>query len=160
MKRIPMALSLTPQETSGEWSVQTVTPEDAQDLAVLLYAAYRGTIDDDGETFADAQAEIAKTFTGAYGRFLPEASLHIREGEFIRSACLISWYEPTQSPFVAFMMTRPEYKGCGMGRFVLQTAINRLLDMGHSTLSLIVTDGNTPAQQLYHSLGFVPLETR
>ena len=58
------------------------------------------------------------------------------------------------------MMTRPEYKGCGMGRFVLQTAINRLLEAGYSTLSLIVTDGNTSAQRLYHSLGFVPLETR
>ena len=160
MKRIPMALSLTPQETSGGWSAQTVTPEEAQDLAVLLYAAYRGTIDDDGETFADAQAEIAKTFSGAYGQFLPEASFLIREGEFIRSACLISWYEPTQSPFVVFMMTRPEYKGRGMGRFMLQTTINHLLDAGYTSLSLIVTDGNTPAQRLYHSLGFVPLETR
>lgn len=158
MKRIPMALSLTPQETSGGWSAQTVTPEEAQDLAVLLYAAYRGTIDDDGETFADAQAEIAKTFSGAYGQFLPEASFLIREGEFILSACLISWYESTQSPFIVFMMTRPEYKGRGMGRVLLQFSMNKLIEMGYSKLSLIVTDGNAHAQQLYQNLGFEPME--
>ncbi len=154
-----MSLSLSRQELRASWTCDTVRLEDAEDLAILLYAAYRGTIDDDGETFADAQAEIAKTFSGAYGRFLPEASFLIREGEFILSACLISWYEPTQSPFVVFMMTRPEFKGRGIGRFLLQTAINRLLDMGHSTLSLIVTDGNLHAQQLYRNLGFTPMET-
>ena len=155
-----MALPLVLQEIRSSWNGAPVRPEDAEDLAILLYAAYRGTIDDDGETFADATAEIDKTFANAYGPFLPNASFLIRGNEFIRSACLISWYEPTESPFVVFMMTRPEFKGQGMGRFLLQTAINHLLDAGHTTLSLIVTAGNTPAQRLYHALGFVPLETK
>ena len=32
--------------------------------------AYRGTIDDEGETLEDALAEVDRTFAGEYGEFL------------------------------------------------------------------------------------------
>jgi ribosomal protein S18 acetylase RimI-like enzyme len=36
--------------------------------------------------------------------------------------------------------------------------MNALLGAGYSRLTLVVTDGNEPAQRLYASLGFVPIE--
>jgi ribosomal protein S18 acetylase RimI-like enzyme len=51
-------------------------------------------------------------------------------------------------------MTRPEYKGQGMARYLLKRSINALIAQGYSHLELLVTDGNTPAQTLYTSLGF------
>ena len=92
-KRIPMSVQLKPQTVVKDWPLRAVRTSDAHDLAILLYAAFRGTIDDEGETFAGAVREIEKTFAGDYGRLLPDCSFVIQEGEFIASACLISWFE-------------------------------------------------------------------
>jgi GNAT superfamily N-acetyltransferase len=153
-KRIPMILPLQRQTFAKNWPSRSVRKQDAHDLAILLYAAFRGTIDDEGEPFEDAFREIEKTLAGNYGRLLPDCSFVIERGEFLAAACLISWYEPSAAPFVVFTMTRPEFKGQGMGRFLLKRSINALVDGGHSQLELIVTDGNKPAQNLYASLGF------
>lgn len=158
MTRIPMSLRLQPQTFKKQWPCQTVRMSDANDLAMLLCAAFRGTIDDEGETFSAAVREIDKTMAGDYGRLIPECSFVIESSEFISSACLVSWYEPVQGPFVVFTMTRPECKGRGMARFLLQKSINALIEQGETQLTLIVTDGNVPAQQLYASLGFVAIE--
>ena len=153
-KRIPMSLRLKPQTIAKDWPLRTVRTSDAHDLAILLYAAFRGTIDNEGETFANAVREIEKTFAGDYGRLLPDCSFVIQDGEFIASSCLISWFEPHNAPLVAFTMTRPEHKRQGMARFLLRGSINALMDRGCSQLTLIVTAGNEPAHSLYASLGF------
>jgi len=153
-ERVPMSLRLKPQTIAKDWLSRTVRTSDAHDLAILLYAAFRGTIDDEGETFADTLCEIEKTFAGDYGRLLPDCSFVIRRGEFIVSACLISWFEPHKAPLVAFTMTRPEHKRQGMARFLLKGSINALIDRGYTQLTLIVTAGNEPAQKLYTSMGF------
>jgi ribosomal protein S18 acetylase RimI-like enzyme len=154
MKRIPLSLHLQPQAFDREWSYRTVHETDAHDLAILLYSAFRGTIDDEGEAFEGAVREIEKTLAGDYGQLLTDCSFVIAQGEFLVSACLISWYKPTDSPFVVFTMTRPEFKEKGMARFLLKRSINALMDQGYSQLTLIVTRGNEPAQNLYESLGF------
>lgn len=157
MKRIPMILPLKQQTFVKKWECRTARMSDAPDLAILLYAAFRGAIDDEGEPFADAVREIEKTLAGDYGRLLLDCSFVIEQGELLASACLISWYEPTASPFVVFTMTRPEHKRQGMARFLLKRSINALADQRHSQLTLIVTDGNQPAQNLYASLGFTAI---
>ena len=154
MKRIPLSLHLQPQSYEHKWPCRTIRTSDANDLAILLYAAFRGTIDDEGEPFSAAVDEIKKTMAGDYGRLLTDCSFVIEEGEFLSSACLISWYEPAGNPFVVFTMTRPEAKGQGMARFLLKKSINALITRGDTRLTLIVTDGNGPAQHLYEALGF------
>lgn len=157
MKRIPMSLQLAPQPFDREWPCQVLRAEDADDLAVLLYSAFRNTIDDEGEPFSAAVYEIEKTLAGEYGRLLADCSFVIADGDSIASACLISWYEPAESPFVVFTMTRPESKGQGMARFLLKKSIHALIARGDTQLTLIVTNGNAPAQRLYASLGFEAL---
>ncbi|MBE0635550.1 GNAT family N-acetyltransferase [Candidatus Bipolaricaulota bacterium] len=154
MKRIAMSFKLRPQIQDRQWPYRSIRTADSEDLAILLYASFRGTIDDEGETHADARKEIDKTFKGEYGLWLPECSFVLEQGGFLASACLISWYEPSAAPFVVFTMTRPEYKGQGMARYLLKRSINALIAQGYSHLELLVTDGNTPAQTLYASLGF------
>jgi len=131
---------------------------DAENLAILLYSAFRGTIDDESESFTEVQHEINKTLAGDYGRLLMDCSFVIEQGESLASACLISWYEPSAAPFVVFTMTQPTSKGQGMARFLLSQSINTLVKLEHSRLELLVTDGNEPAQKLYASLGFQVME--
>jgi len=143
--------------TKSGWLCREVRTSDVSDLAILLYAAFRGAIDDEGEPFSNAVKEIEKTLAGDYGRLMTDCSFVIEQGEFIASACLISWYNPSASPFVVFTMTHPESKGQGMARFLLKRSINALMNQGYSQLELIVTEGNGPAQNLYVSLGFQAL---
>ena len=154
MKRIPMSLNLQHPSFEHAWPCRTVRLSDANDLAILLHAAFRGTIDDEGDPFSAAVREIEKTMSGDYGRLIADCSFIIEDGDFISAACLISWYEPVEGPFVVFTMTRPESKGQGMARFLLKKSINALIPRGDRQLKLIVTDGNQPAQSLYTSLGF------
>jgi ribosomal protein S18 acetylase RimI-like enzyme len=157
LRRIPMELRLRPQTLRGGLHIRGACDEDKQDLAILLYSAYRGTIDDEGETFSDALAEIGKVFAGGYGGFLSDCSFVVQEGEFLASACLVTWWEPHNAPLVVFTMTRPEARGRGMARELMKTSMNALLNSGYERLTLIVTAGNAPAQHLYASLGFVPI---
>ncbi len=156
-KRVPMGLRLTRQEHAASWECRTVRESDREDLAILLYAAFRGTIDDEGETFADALAEIDRTFAGDYGDLLSDCSFVIERGEFLASACLIGRSGPDDVPLVVFSMTRPDAQRQGLARFLLQRSIDALLDRGHKRLTLIFTEGNAPAQRLYASLGFRPI---
>ncbi len=152
-----MELRLTRQEIAASWPCRTVYPSDREDLAILLYAAFRGTIDDEGETFADALAEIDKVFSGDYGDLLFDCSFVIERGEFLVSACLIGLSEPDGVPLVVFSMTRPDARREGLARHLLRQSIDALLGRGFAHLRLIVTEGNTPAQNLYASLGFHPI---
>ena len=96
--------------SAGEASrpCRTVRADDVDSLSVLLYAAFRGTIDDEGESFADALAEIERTFAGGYGKLLTNCSFVAEKGEFLVSACLIGLSEPGPVPLVIFSMTRPD----------------------------------------------------
>jgi len=156
-RRIPMSCRLIRWPVESHLPSRHPTEADRHDLAILLYAAYRKTIDDEGETFADARAEIDKVYGGEYGGFLPDCSFLVADGEFLASACLVSWWDPHDAPLVVFTMTRPEAQGRGLARTLIQQTMNALLDANYHRLTLIVTDGNSPAQHLYTSLGFRPI---
>jgi ribosomal protein S18 acetylase RimI-like enzyme len=156
-RRVLLERKLKPEAAPIDPRCRTVRPTDREDLAILLYAAYRGTIDDEGETFADALREIDKTFGGDYGSFLPEHSFVIEDGEFLASACLISWFEHHNAPLLVFLMTRPERKRQGLGRSVLTASMESLADAGFEKITLVVTEENEPASRLYEGLGFGPI---
>ena len=103
-----MELRLARSAGEASWPCRTVRADDVDSLAVLLYAAFRGTIDDEGESFADALAEIERTFAGGYGKLLTNCSFVAEKGEFLVSACLIGLSEPGPVPLVIFSMTRPD----------------------------------------------------
>ncbi|MEW5825328.1 MAG: GNAT family N-acetyltransferase [Candidatus Bipolaricaulota bacterium] len=157
-RRTPMEAALVRRTPPSSDVSRAVSSSDKEALAILLFAAYRGTIDDEGDSFADALVEIEKTFRGDYGRFLPACSFVVEEGEFLVSACLVTFFDPHDAPLVVFLMTRPEAKRRGLARHALERSMNALLDAGFERLTLVVTDGNEPARSLYRQLGFTPIE--
>lgn len=154
MRRLRLTIDLArplPQAPSDPLA-RPPTPADAGALAGLMLDAYRGTIDDAGETADDAAAEIARLLAGAYGAFDSHASeLVLRDGA-VASATLLTTYEG--APLIAFSMTRPAWQRRGLARAGLLRALARLRARGLPRARLAVTDGNTPAQALYASLGF------
>lgn len=138
----------------GDWWIREVRRDDAEALASLMHEAYRGTIDDDGETLDDAGEEIRKTFAGEYGEPLDACSFVAAwpDGR-LASASLITVWEGV--PLVAFTMTHPEAKGKGLAGALLARSLDTLSRLGYREVSLVVTEGNEPATGLYEWLGFV-----
>jgi ribosomal protein S18 acetylase RimI-like enzyme len=52
------------------------------------------------------------------------------------------------------MMVAPAYRGRGLGRLLLQTAMDWARANGYPTLALLVYPGNERAIALYHAMGF------
>lgn len=136
----------------AEAGARSVQRTDADSLARLMLEAYRGTVDDSGETLDDARAEVAKTLDGGYGRFDFDASEVIERGAEIVSCTMVTHYEGL--PMIAFSLTLPEWRRQGLARAGLRRTMNRLAQAGHQRVQLAVTSGNTPAERLYESLGF------
>ncbi len=97
---------------------------------MLMFEAYQGTVDDDGETLEDALAEVEGTFNGRYGRWIADASFILRssEGSGIIAASLLTLYQGL--PLLAFSMTHPRYPRRGHARSLITASIAALQDRG------------------------------
>jgi ribosomal protein S18 acetylase RimI-like enzyme len=148
---VPLAPSATPPATLDGARVVDPT-RDREPLARLMIAAYRGTVDDEGETEADALAAMDMLFAGEFGEYDGEASEVVeRDGDIVAATLLTTW---EGSPFVAFSMTTPAHQREGLARGGLLRAMGRLAARGEACLDLVVTSANEPAVALYRRLGF------
>jgi GNAT superfamily N-acetyltransferase len=153
--RFVLAAPVRRQLVAADAQARPPTLADAPALALLLHAAYEGTIDDEGETLGDTLALVDQLFAGDFGPLLWSASEVIeREGRIVATTLLTLWLE---GPFVAFTATAPDHQRRGLARAGLQRCFNRLADGDEAWLRLLVTQGNQRAEALYESLGFVPL---
>ncbi|MFO0836697.1 MAG: GNAT family N-acetyltransferase [Phycisphaerales bacterium] len=144
------AVSIPPPPTDS--GARKVTHADAEALSHLMLEAYRGTIDDGGETLDDARAEVRKTLDGGYGAFDFDASELIERDLRVVAGTIVTHYQGL--PMIAFSLTLPEWRRQGLARAGLRRAMQRLAQAGHQRVQLAVTSGNTPAERLYESLGF------
>ena len=154
-RRFVLAAPVRRRPVAPDANARPPTPADAEGLALLMHAAYAGTIDDEGETLEDTRAVVAQYFAGEFGPPMPAVSEVVqRDGELVAATLLTQWW---RGPFVAFMITAPHAQRQGLARAGLTRAMNRLADGDEPWLRLVVTAGNTRAEALYASLGFVPV---
>ena len=135
--------------------LRSMTRADIDRLGRLFSAAYRGTVDDEGETEAEAVAVVRSAFDGEYGAMIPEASLLLEDaGEPVSASLVTLWRD---RPRLACAVTHPGRKGQGLSRHCTRAAMQALARAGHTELHLFVTETNAPARALYERLGFEPL---
>lgn len=130
-------------------------PDDAAALARLMLDAYRGTIDDEGESLEGAVAEVNETLAGGYGPMVWEASFVVPSADdpsVLDSASIVTLSRG--EPLLAFSVTRPEVKGRGLAGMSIRASVRSLARLGHARIVLVVTAGNTSAERLYEKLGF------
>jgi GNAT superfamily N-acetyltransferase len=147
---LPLLAAKLPDETHDP-SARPPNLRDPDALADLMYHAYRGTIDDAGETPEDARAEVRKFFANGYGPFLIDQSELIVRDERPVAATLITIWEGL--PLLAMSMTHPDSQRRGLARAGLARALHRLRRAGYAEIHLAVTRGN-PAEGLYRAFGF------
>jgi GNAT superfamily N-acetyltransferase len=122
------------------------------DLAALFLDAYRDTIDYEGETIEDAQAELQNVMSGGFGPVIGAASICLIVDNIPASAIFVTNREGI--PFIPYMVTGKKYMGRGFARKLMLNAFAVLQKLGHEEVTLAVTRGNSAAEHLYESLGF------
>lgn len=131
-------------------TIRTLTRSDVHALAELMLDAYIGTIDYEGETIDEAVGEVESWLDGS--ALLDHSYAAIVDGAFV-SAVLVMTLKGL--PFIAIVMTRSDSKNQGLGRYVTATALASLREEGEEQVVLYITDGNTPSEKLFLSLGAV-----
>jgi ribosomal protein S18 acetylase RimI-like enzyme len=147
-----MRIALEERAPAGELEHRTVERTDVPALGELMVAAYRGTVDDEGETLEDAVGEVEGVIAGSYGPFASDASFVAEGDDGLVGASLVAISEP--HPILLYLVVRPDAKRRGIGTFLIAASGNALLGSGHPTLDLFVTETNEPAVNLYRKLGF------
>jgi ribosomal protein S18 acetylase RimI-like enzyme len=150
--RLRMRSPLLEQWLPDAWRSRPIGTDDAPALGTLMLAAYRGTVDDEGESEADAIAEVKRTLAGEYGPLLPDCSFVVDDRGRIVGASMVTLFQ--SDPFLTFLVVHPDMKRRGIGTSLFTASGNALLAAGYSEVDLFVTEGNVPAVNLYRKLGF------
>jgi len=133
-------------------------PVHADRLAVLMLDAYRGSIDYQDETLTDAVAEVEAYFGGRRGGpALPDHSRLAWSDSQLAAACLVAQWDARQCPFIAYVMTHPQWKNQGLARHLLGAVLQELRS-SHREVRAIVTEGNTPSERLFRGMLFQRVE--
>lgn len=135
----------------GPVASRPVRAGDGAALGVLAYAAYRGSVDDNGEHEAWHVADLTSALEDEYGRLMTPVSRAVPAGDELIAAALFTWWDDL--PLLAFCLTHPEHQGRGLATRLVTHAARELAAEGHEAMHLAVTETN-PARALYERLGF------
>jgi GNAT superfamily N-acetyltransferase len=131
----------------GDW--------DSDAVGRLMWAAYRGTIDDEYADEGDALADAEAALGGRWGPVIWQASVTAASANSLVAAVIaVRDIEHDMTPLLAFALTEPAWQGRGIGNCLIRECLTRLDALGESELHLAVTRGN-PAQRLYERIGFL-----
>jgi ribosomal protein S18 acetylase RimI-like enzyme len=135
--------------TGKQFVIGDAWPADAETVRTLFreYAAWLGP---EG-WFTDLEAELA-ALPGGY-----EALLVARlDGEAV--GCVALKPLPGEACEMKRLYVRPEARGTGAGRALVEASIARALELGYAVMRLDTLPTMDAAQALYLSLGFRPIE--
>ena len=140
-------------------STRALAVEDGAILGDLLYAAYKGTIDDEGQSQEEARSEGIETLQGRYGPVIWPACFIATEITAPSTAvcCCVVTDSEKFGPLIAFAATHPDFQKRGLAGALIALSVKALQDVDVATVSLVVTDDNEPAVSLYQKLGFVAI---
>jgi L-amino acid N-acyltransferase YncA len=129
--------------------VRPPQPTDRAALAELVLAAYRGTIDDEGETLDDALDAVDHWL----GHALKPHSFVLEEaGRLVAASFVVivddrCYIDPV---VVVASATRR-----GVGAAMVSVSLRSLHETGVDEVGATITDGNVASERLFASLGFV-----
>lgn len=155
LKRLIMTrqtgINLSP--TRSDFAFRNLTADDTNLLGPLMFEAYKGTIDDEGQTLEESLIEAGDTLKGKYGNIIWPASFIAMDKEQAAAATVVADYVKT-GPLLAFVLTSPAYQKRGLGTKLIEQTLNGLHQAGIEQLKLVVTELNENALRLYIKLGF------
>ncbi|HVM56406.1 MAG TPA: GNAT family N-acetyltransferase [Gaiellaceae bacterium] len=129
--------------------IRPATPDDLP-LVTELWLAFEAEIPDAPWRDSDSDEDVA----ALPGKISDEIVLLADDG----AGLAIASRRGARLGFLDVLYVRPEARGAGVGRALLQEAATRLRALGVDTLELEVLASNDDAQRIYERWGFSPVE--
>ncbi len=132
-------------------ALRTPSPEDTVELGRLYFESYPPGVACDTEE--EAIEDIKVTFEGEYGPLsLTNSFLAVAAGALVGAVLVVDrapWPDTPDCPFIIELFTAPTWRRRGLAAALLTTCLQ------HPTpFALKVSPDNTPAIELYKTLGF------
>jgi L-amino acid N-acyltransferase YncA len=125
-----------------------VTDDDREALAALMLAAYRGTIDDEGEDLDDACDAVDDYLT----RIVRPHSFVIETHDGVIGMCFV--VDVGGRHYVDPIAVDARAKRAGHGRGMVAMVLASLAEAGVTEVGATITDGNVASERVFTSLGF------
>lgn len=132
--------------TSPAAGERTPLDSDRHRLATLMLEAYRGTIDDEGESLEDAVAAVDHYLAVAER----EHSYVSGEPAFAFAFVVVV----NDLHYIDPVVVAPDRKREGLGRAMVARCLRSLGTAGLSEVGATITDGNVASERLFLGLGF------
>jgi ribosomal protein S18 acetylase RimI-like enzyme len=152
--RVPVAL---PPAFPPGFTLDTPDPSQVEEHAQFAYRAYLGTTD----FGVIALEETPQAYGRLYQRFLSgEFGAYARDLSRVvlapsgAPAAVLHTIVLLGEPYVGDLSVVPEHRRKGLGRALLARGLTLYRDAGYGRAALTVTVQNTPALNLYRSVGF------
>ena len=129
-------------------------------LAELMLDAYRGTIDDDGETIDDAIREVESYFSHQDSSWFDCSWLGFKENDLV-CASLVGFWKDRASPIIAYVMTASKWKGKHFATIGVLRSLRSLSEKDYTKVYAVITEGNAPSERVFTQISFsrvVPIE--
>lgn len=125
-----------------------ILDSDRSALAALMLDAYRGTIDDEGETTDDAIEAVNEYFA----RMVHEHSLVVTEHDRVVAMALVVMVDHVH--YVDPVAVAADHKRKRIGRGAVTMLLDSLAGAGVTEVGATITDGNVASEGLFLGLGF------
>lgn len=147
-------VALNRARTRCDAAIRPVVPADAEALAELMLAAYRGTIDYEGEEIEEAREAVADFFSDAP---MLDASMIACVDGAAASAVLLTSLDA--DPFISHVFSDPTHQRKGLAAQVVTAACQRLVDTGEREVRCAITNGNLASEALFDRFGALRLSS-
>jgi GNAT superfamily N-acetyltransferase len=156
-RRMTMRCDLRGRPPAGAaCAARYVSKSDIPQIGDLLNAAYRGTVDDEGDDRETWTYHARDVVRGQYGPFITAASFATPVEPPFACASLVVESAPKHA-LLGQVVTRRELTNRGLARSLINLSLDALTVLGYEDCFLEVTLGNENAVHLYQRMGFVNL---
>ena len=145
----------------GSLELRGLDAGTADDLARCYRAAYPPGVA--ASDLTEAREEMEATFRGDYGELRADASASAWVDGRLAGAIMVVthsiWDADLAGPFIIDLFTDPAARGKGVGRALVQHAVDVCSAAGDPALSLRFGEGTSEAAMgIYQKLGFQPVD--
>lgn len=136
--------------------IRNCRKEDAEELGELYFQSY--DLGHACETLEESITDIQNSFKGEYGSFWFESSKIVEKNGKVIGAVMVvhknSWDEAVTCPYIIELFVDRKFRKNGIAKTLLLNSINEVREAGQKEMALTVVAENTPARNLYKTLGF------
>ena len=141
-------LPIAPDQFSNELvGLVNLVDDDRDGLAQLMLDAYRGSVDDEGETFEEACQAIDFSLQ----RCERPHSFVLKRGATPIAMSLV--LNVREVHYIDPVAVSADHKRAGLGRQLVEASLASLADSGVHEVGATITDGNVPSEKLFTRLG-------